>query len=134
MKYYLDQKINDLASRVVELMPPLEAFFESNETIAENSEKLYAYKPLAIYKTRQQAFKQLIQNKVKKLFSASELAKIKIFQDENEGLKGGVVDHHGILNHPVLAGVNITPHFFRMFDREKKRRYFDFCYWQCAPE
>ena len=97
-------------------MPPLEKFFLSEDTISENSKKLYSYSPTAIYNQRQKKFFELIQAKVKRLFFDSELAQI-TFPSIDDGLKGGVVDHHGILNHPVLIGVNIVPHFFRMFDR-----------------
>ena len=116
MKYYPSAKLDELTKRIVDLMPPLERFFLSEDAISENSKKLYSYSPAETYRKRQEKFFDLIKEKIIKLFSNQESERIMIpFVDE--GLKGGVVDHHGILNHPVLIGVNIVPHFFRMFDR-----------------
>jgi hypothetical protein len=116
MKYYPSAKLDELTKRVIGLMPNLERFFLSEDTISENSKKLYSYSPTEIYLKRQKEFSRLIQKKMQKLFSERELKQIKI-PAINEGLKGGVVDHCGILNHPVLIGVNIVPNFFRMFNR-----------------
>jgi hypothetical protein len=117
MKYYPNQKLDDITKKIIELMPSLEQFFLSEDTILENSKKIYFYSPTETYYKRQKKFFELIQKKIKKLFSEKEFCNIKLFSID-EGLKGGVVDHHGILNHPVLVGVNIVPHFFRMFDRD----------------
>ncbi|OGZ35279.1 MAG: hypothetical protein A3I88_01530 [Candidatus Portnoybacteria bacterium RIFCSPLOWO2_12_FULL_39_9] len=117
MKYYPVKKLDELTSNIVELMPPLESFFLTNDNIKEVSKKLYAYDPVEIYKRRQKYFISLLQQKIKRLFSEGERKTIALFREEKSGLAGGVVDHHGILNHPVLIGVNIVPHFFRMFNR-----------------
>lgn len=116
MKYYPVQKLNELATKIVAFMPALERFFLNDDTIKEASKKLYHYVPTETYKNRQRPFAALIQGKIEKLFSKQELQRTLIYSKDN-GLKGGVVDHHGILNHPVLIGVNIVPHFFRMFNR-----------------
>lgn len=117
MKYYPVQKLDEFAKRIISLMPPLEQFFLSDNSILENSKKLYSYNSTEIYKQRQKPFIALIQKKVEDLFSKEELEQIKM-PSMNDGLKGGVVDHHGILNHPSLIGVNVVPQFFRMFDRD----------------
>ena len=116
MKYYPVAKLNEIALRIVELMPALEPFFISEDAVLENSKKLYTYIALDKYKQRQKYFVSLIRKKIGSLFSKEELEQIQI-PLSGDGLKGGVVDHHGILNHPVLIGANIVPHFFRMFDR-----------------
>lgn len=98
-------------------MPSLARFFISDDTIVNASKNLSHCIPLDIHKKRQQKFYSLIQEKVKRIFSENELGRITM--PPEDGLRGGIVDHHGILNHPVLIGVNMVPHFFRMFDREK---------------
>ncbi len=116
MKYYPSAKLDELTKRIIDLMPNLERFFLSEDTIYENSKKLYSYSPTKIYLKRQKDFFNLIEEKLKRLFSRKELEGMKLPNIE-DGLKGGVVDHCGILNHPVLIGVSIVPNFFRMFDR-----------------
>jgi len=116
MRYYPSAKLDELTKRIVDLMPNLERFFLSEDTISENSKKLYSYSPTETYLKRQKDFFHLIEEKIKRLFSHKELVGMRLPKIE-DGLKGGVVDHCGILNHPVLIGVNIVPNFFRMFNR-----------------
>src|SRR3989338_3266831 len=118
MKYYSLPNLEKLTEKIVELMPPVERFFLNDATLLKNSEDLYNYQAPEIYRKRQKFFLELIHKKVERLFSKVEQKNIKI-PALYGGMKGGVVDHHGILNHPVLTGVNIVPHFFRMFDRDR---------------
>jgi len=118
MKYYPNNRLDEITKRIVELMPALDDFFSGNESISGYSSETFEYVPSGVHRERQGIFFDLIDEKISRLFTASEQLDIRL-PDRSLGLKGGVVDHHGILNHPVLLGVNVTPHYSRMFDRKE---------------
>lgn len=116
MQYYNIPQLDLLTEKVLQMLPPQRPFFESNQTIEPYSKELYSYKALPIHTARQKPLVSLIEQKVQRLFNEQEKSLIKL-PDQREGLRAGVVDHHGVLNHPVLIGVNIVSNFYRMFDR-----------------
>ena len=118
MKYYPNDRLDEITKHIVELMPALDGFFSGNESISAYSSEIFKYVPKDVHRERQEVFFDLIDEKISRLFNEDEKLRIRL-PDRKLGLKGGVVDHHGILNHPVLLGVNITPHYSRMFDRKK---------------
>ncbi len=118
MEYYPIGKLNKLTAEILDMMPPLAEFFEGNEKIETYSRKLDDFQTQGIHVKRQSYFIDLIDRKINKLFNSGEKQQIKVLQDKNKGLRGGVVDHHGIINDPVLFGVNMVTEYYRMFDRK----------------
>ena len=119
MKYYPIEKIDNFTRQIVDLMPPLEEFFANEDTIEPYSKNLHNPQTQQVYLERQKVFLELIQTKLHRIFNATERKKIKILEDSSKGLEAGVMDHHGILNDPILFGTNIVINYYRMFDREK---------------
>jgi hypothetical protein len=118
MQYYPSDKLNNLTEKILELMPPLKEFFEGEDTIEPYSRKLGEYQTDEVHVERQKYFIDLIRNKISRIFNEEEKKKIKVLSNSERGLKGGVVDHHGIINDPMLFGLNIVTDYHRMFDRE----------------
>lgn len=116
--YYDNSKLQAITEDIVKMMPPVGPFFESDFPITEYSKNLYTYQPNPTHRQRQKDFEKPLKEKVRRLFNEQELADLQVLTDEQHGLVGGVVDHHGILNNPVLIGVSVVPNFFRMFDRK----------------
>ena len=126
MKYYSNEKLNDLTEEILKLMPPLAEFFEGNDTILPYSQKLNAYQVEDKYIQRQRLFLKLIKEKIDRLFNSEEKNRINILQDAGRGLRGGVVDHHGIINDPILFGLNIVTDYYKIFDRKNQGDIFTF--------
>jgi hypothetical protein len=89
MKYFPVRKLDELTKRIVALMPPLEDFFLSDDNIEENSKKIYPYSPGVAYIDRQKPFFDLIEKKIGRIFTNSELEFINV-PSLSGGLKGGV--------------------------------------------
>ncbi len=125
MNYYNNANLDSLTEDVLKMLPPQRPFFESKQTIEPYSRQLFAYNALPTYQERQKPFIDLINKKVKRLFNSEELKNINL-PDQTQGLRAGIVDHHGVMNHPVLLGVNIVANFSRMFDRQSNGDIFTF--------
>lgn len=118
MSFYKLPKLDELTKRVTELLPPQKSFFESEQRIRDYSKSLFNYKALEVHKERQLPLLSLIHEKVVRLFNSEELRQINL-PDQSEGLRAGLVYHQGILNHPVIIGVDIVANFDRCFNREQ---------------
>lgn len=118
MKYYGIPKLDAITEDIIQMMPPVRKFFESNDNIDEFSKSLCAYAPLLVHKSRQDNFRAILREKINRLFSAAELKKIKVL-DPAQGFAAGVVNHHGILNNPVLIGVDLTSRYSQLLARDK---------------
>jgi len=117
MKYYKNKKLEEITKKIVAMMPSMEPFFLGEENIENYSQKINQYDALPVHEERQKFFIGIIRKKIGRLFSTEERKNIRVLED-NKGLSGGVTDHHGILNHPVLFGANIITDYYRMFDRK----------------
>lgn len=124
--FYKISKLDELTQEILDMMPALQEFFESEDTIEEYSKKLNDYQSDQIYIDRQKKFIEIAKNKINRLFNSEEKKKIKVLDNIEQGLKSGVVDHHGILNEPILLGVNIVSDYYKLFDREKNGDIFTF--------
>lgn len=118
MAFYNLPKLDILTEKVIELLPPQRPFFESDYTIEEYSKMLFDYEADEVYRERQKSLLKLVQEKISRLFTKEERLKINL-PDYSTGLKAGLVYHQGILNHPVIIGVDIVANFFRMFNRDE---------------
>ncbi|MBX4191286.1 MAG: hypothetical protein KW804_00610 [Candidatus Doudnabacteria bacterium] len=119
MKYYQSEKLNELTEQILEMMPALKEFFSSDHNIESYSHFLNNYQSEGIYLERQKKFIEILRSKIERLFNVKEREKINILNDVDKGLKGAVVDHHGVINDPILFGINFVTDYTRMFDRKK---------------
>lgn len=117
-KFYSDPKLNEVANEVTKHMTSLEAFYASEETLSEYSKRVNFYKPNKIYLERQKRFKQKLKEKIERLFNEEERADMKINIDEDWGVVGGIVDHHGIIDHPWLLAVHLVSNFYKLLHRD----------------
>lgn len=125
--FYKDKEINEAANEVIKLMPSLEPFYSSNERLSEYSRRINIYKPHKIHLQRQAKFKQILREKINSIFNEEELKKIDIKLDENSGIVSGIVDHHGIMDHPLLLSVTLVSNFYKLFSKKEKWRYINIC-------
>lgn len=117
-QFYVDSQLNEIANEVVKYMPSLEAFYVSEETLSEYSKRINLYMPSAVHLERQARFKQKLREKIERLFNGEELQDMQVNIEDNWGLIGGVVDHHGILDHPWLLAVHLVSNFYKLFHRD----------------
>jgi hypothetical protein len=125
MNYYNNSNLDSLTEKVLQMLPPQRPFFESEQTIESYSKQLFFYKALPVYQERQKPFLELINKKIARLFNTQEQKRIQL-PNQSQGLRAGIVDHHGVMNHPVLLGVNVVSNFSRMFDRTANGDIFTF--------
>jgi len=116
--FYEDKKLNEAANEVIKYLSSLAPFYASQETLSQYSRRVNSYQPLKIHLDRQERFKQKIKEKIERLFNKEELADIKINLDNNQGLVGGIVDHHGILDHPWLLAIHLVSNFYKLLHRD----------------
>ncbi|HRY82860.1 MAG TPA: hypothetical protein P5232_04160 [Candidatus Moranbacteria bacterium] len=119
-KFYSDTKINEIANEVVKYLPSLNSFYKNEETLSEYSKRINFYKPSEIHLKRQFRFKQKIKEKIENLFNINERKEIKINIDDSWGVIGGIVDHHGILDHPWLLAVHLVSNFYKLLHKDKE--------------
>ncbi|HOZ36795.1 MAG TPA: hypothetical protein PLR18_03115 [bacterium] len=118
-KFYDDPGLNKIANLVVELMPTLAQFFRSEENLDEYSRRINTYQAPATYIERQKYLKKIIRKKVDTIFNQEERKNIDLRIDDNTGLVAGSMDHHGILNHPILTSLHALTNFYKLYHREQ---------------
>jgi len=119
MTYYEQKDLEDLATEVVKYMPSLAPFYKSEQTLTEYSKTANIYNPNPVYLERQKRFKDNLKIKIGRIFNEQERARLRINLDESSGLIGGMVDHHGVLDHPLLLSVHLVSNFYKLFTRDK---------------
>ncbi len=117
-QFYQDPQLNEVANEVIKYMPSLEPFYANKETFSEYSKRINSYKPNETHLKRQSRFKQKLKEKIERLFNKNELADMKINIDEKWGIIGGIVDHHGIINHPWMLAVHLVSNFHKLLHRD----------------
>lgn len=118
-KFYDDPGLNNMANLVVELMPTLAQFFRSEETLSEYSRRINTYDAPAPHIERQKELKILIRNKIESIFNPGERKNIDLRLTDEGGLIAGSMDHHGILNHPILTSIHALTNFYKLYNREE---------------
>jgi len=116
MKYYDNNILDGAATFMADRMTSLGQFFSSEETLDVYSARINKIiHNSELYKKRQIFFKELIKNKVKRLFNEEERKNIDLRLDN--GLASGIVDHCGILDNPILLGASLVSNYSKLFDR-----------------
>jgi hypothetical protein len=118
-KFYDNSEINDIANEVVKYMPTLGAYFSSTENLSEYSKRINDYKPDPIHLKRQSIFRQKLIEKVNRIFNEKERENIDLRITENWGVVGGIVEHHGILDDPLLLSVSLVSNFYKLLNRKE---------------
>lgn len=104
-------KIKILREKIKKYAPVVAEFFDKEENIIDFSRGLYEYNVNNVYLERQKILSKTISDYVNRLFNA----KIEI----NRPLISNIVDHHSILNHPILIATNIVGNAHRLLDNNK---------------
>lgn len=98
------QKTADLKfvmDKIRQYLPRLVDFLDNDSKLSDYSKKLYQHQAAPVHLERQKPCVRIINDKLSKLFPPEELARFS-FNFEN-GIVSNVVDHHNILNHPLLV-------------------------------
>lgn len=85
--------------------PLVADFFETSTPLAEYASALHSYRAAPAHSERQKLFKLAVRKKLAAVFDAHELKRGNINWDAD--WKINIVDHHGLLNHPILIATNI---------------------------
>lgn len=92
--------------------PLVADFFEEHTKLAEYTQHINAYTAHPIHRERQEVLKQKVKELLLLTFSEEELTHANI--PWTEDWKINIVDHHGILNHPILVSTNIISNMFQL--------------------
>ena len=107
-----------MVSQIKKYSPIFKPFFESELTLEEYSRTVYDFKKNQVYIDRQKLVKEEILNKFRKLFGPDAESRLKInFPPQ---LAINIVDHHQVLNHPLLIGDNVIANIDKFFQEEKQ--------------
>lgn len=92
--------------------PLVADFFEEHTSLGAYTTEINAYTAHPIHRERQRVLKETVRTLLLRTFSAEEIASANI--DWDSDWKLNIVDHHGILNHPILLSTNIIANIFQM--------------------
>jgi len=118
--FYPEKEINEIANEIVTLMPSLAPFFANTETLPDYSRRINIYQPNPIYLRRQSFFKRKLVEKIHSLFTEAERKNIKIQIAEDQGVAGGIIEHHGILDPPGFLSIPLVANFYKLFAEKEK--------------
>jgi len=104
------QKIKILEEGIRKYAPVVAEFFDCEKTIIDYSKSLYDYPVNRIHQERQKDLCLVMEKYIERLFSV----KISI----KPPLIINIVDHHSILNHPILLATNIVANAYRLINHQ----------------
>jgi len=93
-------------------------FYNCDYNLTQNAQNIFSHNFPNEHLQRQKPYKDLIINKIKKIFNENELNNFDL--ESIDGLTINICDHHGILNHPWLYTANMISHFDRLFTKNRK--------------
>lgn len=105
-------------SKIKQYMPLLMGFLNNDTDLASYSKKLYEHKPVQQHLDRQKACVEIINAKLSKLFPGKETREMNLPLEN--GIAASVVDHHNILNHPILVSGIIISNLYRFLEGTKE--------------
>ena len=108
------EKIKVLEDGIRKYSPVVAEFFDREENIINYSRSLYEYQIDKTQEERQIRICREIENYIKRLF--------KIEDEINSPLIVNIVDHHAILNHPILLATNFFANAYRLVDSDNKKK------------
>lgn len=101
----INQQLHILQEGIRIDAPLVADFFATDTPLGEYAAQIQNYSAHPLHQQRQTAFKHTVRTELEKVFSAQEIDAANI--DWDTDWKINIVDHHGILNHPILMSTNI---------------------------
>ena len=118
--FYSNAQLNEIVREVLKYLPSFEPFYESTESLTEYSRRISSYRAHSTHLNRQTRFKERIRKKIQSLFNTDELHGINLdFMNDEWSIVGGIVEHHGILDHPLLLSVSLVSNFYKLLNRNQ---------------
>lgn len=108
-----EEEIKILKEGIKKYAPVVAEFFDKEENILQYSENLYDYAVDKEYLKRQKDLCRVMEKYIKRLFSEKT--------DIKPPLIINIVDHHAILNHPILLATNIVANAYRLINNKEKK-------------
>ncbi len=99
-------------------LPLLLDFLGDNRSLVNYSKDLYEHKAEKIHIERQKQLIHLIKEKLSTIFSKKEIGEMDL--DFRNGIISNIVDHHNILNHPILVSGLIISSLYYLLNSEAK--------------
>lgn len=109
---------NLLISQIKEYCPMLGDFFGLDKNLKEYSKSIYDFAINPVYIKRQKKLRKIIKSKIKKLFWERSDEELNIEFDKQ--LVINIVDHHQVLNHPILISDNIVTSISKFLQNKKQ--------------
>lgn len=96
----------EILKQGIKVDAPLVAdFFENTTSLAKHAEKIHSYVATPEHRQRQAGLKKACKRILLRNFSEEEVTRANI--DWETDWKINIVDHHGVLSHPILVATNI---------------------------
>lgn len=104
--------------KVGQYLPLLLDFLDNNQTMLDYSKNLYDWKAPKIHIERQKDCLFFVKKKIESLFPKEIVEKMDF--NFSDGIVSNVVEHHNILNHPILiSGLVISNLYYLLTNQEK---------------
>lgn len=109
------QEKNKILEDAIKKYAPIVAeSFNNNQTVFEYSKKLYDYNLDNVHEIRQKNIIRDLENNILEIFGRKEILRLP--------LAINIVDHHAILNHPILLATNILGNAYKLLDKDNKNK------------
>ncbi|MFA5022220.1 MAG: hypothetical protein WC508_04040 [Patescibacteria group bacterium] len=116
-KQQIEKEKDLMIAQIKKYSPIFKRFFEINLTLRQYSDGIYKFKHNPVYAKRQEIVKKEMLNKFKTLFGKDCQKKLNINFDQQ--LANNIVDHHQVLNHPLLISDNVIANIGKFFQDQK---------------
>lgn len=113
----IEKEKNLMIAQIKKYSPIFKRFFELDLSLKEYSKGIYNFIHHPVYIKRQAIVKAEILKKFEKIFGPDCQERLNIKLDEQ--LACNIVDHHQILNHPLLISDNVIANIPKFFKAEK---------------
>jgi len=105
MSDQITEQLKILQDGIRQDAPLVANFFNTNTPLQQYATELHQYEALPQHRKRQKLFKDKAKEILLSVFTKEELQQANI--DWSTDWKINIVDHHGLLNHPILIATNI---------------------------
>lgn len=118
MAHFDDERLDEVVSAILPLMPSLGEFYSFKGRLSAYSQQVMHYEPDRLHRHQQQKLKDIISERLTGLFSRAERENISLPALSSEaGLVAGVVDHQKLMSNPVQLSVPLVSSFSRLMGR-----------------